>query len=747
MMRNTVFVFLLLIATVKIRAQEFMIQSWYWDYPTYVVTDFYMEYLETLAEMYSEAGFTYVWLPPLSKGSGGSASMGYDVKDYYDLGSYSICRWGNRSAYDNLRSTYEAHDLKIVADMVYNHRDGGAWEDNIAVEGWIENMNAGKIAAGDQPYPSDRYRCYLPLGGATGNGAGTYYFKIKSASGASGFYNKPFTVIMWTNTMAADYALPASAESEPNGGADCGEGNNAITLAKRMNASIDNSGCGVDEFALTLSASQFDAAGDTLWIRMYNTGSGGLSDMTDHYIYGLWSGDAAADIQEQIGYQTATDFTNMPSGNGAMNYQNFKPNGAPTQLAGDQDAMFFFYDLDQNVANTQDVLKAWTQWMWDDAGVRGIRVDAVKHFPASFMGDLLDYMHDNGKDLEMVVGESYDYNAANLKAWLDAVMASMDDDTKAAMDIRIFDFALRNNLEQACDAFGYDVRNLFNASLADATGASGYHIVTFVNNHDFRDPGQPVSNDPILAYAYILTNNKLGVPCVYQTDYLEPGNLRYKINGLMQVHRQYIYGAAQVEYLNRFGTPYAADYSGGYPSTSLIYQLSNAESGREVIAAINFAGETLRVNQEILTANISPGDTLTSIFSEAPGEYSIVGADDKVYLEVPARSFAVWVQGDLRNALIDISTPADTAQAVQPLPATPIYCYPNPANEWIQVNVPTGGMYKVLVYDTSGKRIIGSTVEMTTGSNAIPTGNLPSGMYQLQIIGKTENYLGTFVIE
>lgn len=64
--------------------------------------------------------------------------------------------------------------------------------------------------------------------------------------------------------------------------------------------------------------------------------------MTDHFIYGLWSGAEAADIQNEIGYQTATDFTNMQSGNGAMNYLNFKPNGSPTQLAGDQDAMYFF---------------------------------------------------------------------------------------------------------------------------------------------------------------------------------------------------------------------------------------------------------------------------------------------------------------------------------------------------------------------------------------------------------------------
>ena len=65
------------------------------------------------------------------------------------------------------------------------------------------------------------------------------------------------------------------------------EANDVITLGKRFDAAVDG-GCGTDELALTLEASDFNADGDTLWIRMYNTGSGGLGDMTDHFIYGLW---------------------------------------------------------------------------------------------------------------------------------------------------------------------------------------------------------------------------------------------------------------------------------------------------------------------------------------------------------------------------------------------------------------------------------------------------------------------------
>ena len=432
----------------KSQTPDFMMQGWYWDYPLfYTGIGNQIDYLNQEGEHLKDAGFTYMWLPPLAKSISGSSSMGYNVRDYYDIGDYGPARWGDRDGFEALKTTYNSLGIKMVADMIYNHRDGGSWEYNGAVEGWIENMNYTKVAAGDQPFPSDRYLCYLPIGGATGNGTGTYYFKIRSASEHPNFYSKPYQVIFWTNTVAADYVTAPTTEAEPNGGGDCGESNNSIILGKRKNATIDNSGCKTDEFALTLSAADFNAAGDTIWFKMVNTGGGGLGDMTDHFVYGLWNGVIGADVQSQIKFQTATDFTNLPSGQGAMNYLNFKPNGNPTQLAGDQDAFYFYYDIDQTVGSTKDVLYDYTKYLWTDESIRGYRLDAVKHFPGWFVGDLLDDLHDNGMNPGMVVGENYDFTPAVLKGWLDDVMFNMDGDTKAAINVRVFDFALRNNLE------------------------------------------------------------------------------------------------------------------------------------------------------------------------------------------------------------------------------------------------------------------------------------------------------------
>jgi alpha-amylase len=379
--------------------------------------------------------------------------------------------------------------------------------------------------------------------------------------------------------------------------------------------------------------------------------------------------------------------------------------------------------------------------MWNEVGARGFRVDAVKHFPANFMGDLLDHLHDNGIDPGMIVGEAYDFGASYLNGWIDEVQANMDDDTKAAIDVRVFDFALRNALEQASDAYSYDVRNVFNSSLTDA-GGSGFHTVTFVNNHDFRDPGQPVDNDPVLAYAYILTNNKLGIPCVFHPDYYAPLNLHYQIDGLMEAHKRYIFGASQTDYLNRFDTPYTANYISGFDSASLIYQLSYSESGREVIVVINYAGVTLKVDQTINTANIFPGDTLTDIFSVSPYDYQIVDGSNQAYFEVPARSFAVFVEGDLRDDLIDISTPVAIDESNAEWKALKVF--PNPVDDVLRMEWNYGGIPLVTVKDIQG-RTNSLPVEAGETTIQLDVSSLPAGLYLLEANSNGQIYQSQFI--
>ena len=637
-------------------SQQVLLQGWYWDYPKYGDGYSWADTLNQQASELADAGFTHIWFPPHAIASFGNTSNGYDPKDLF-IGNQAS-GLGSRTALNDMLQSFQQEGLAPVADMIYNHRDGGFPETNLAVEGWIQNLTFAKVDAGDQPYPSDRFRNLLPLGGASGNNSGDYYFKISSASQHPAFHNKPYKVYVQTSKKGFQNLAPLN-ESEPNGGGDCSEPSNDIFVGVDMLATVDGIGCTVDEFKLTLDSSDFNVSGDTLQIYLTNQNG----DYSDHRIYFIWNASASMNVESQLIYETYTDFTNCASGRGGMTAANFRPNGNPTCLCGDQDGMIFFYDYDHSVPSTRDTLIAYTEWNYDSLGVRGIRMDAIKHFPASFVSDMLNYMHAQGKDFSMVVGEWFSTNTGELNGWLTDVYNGLDTGTANALDPKIFDFNLRESLRQACDAFGYDVRNVFNSGLRDASGTSGFNIVTFVNNHDFRDTSgfnALVRQDPLLAYAYIITNNQLGVPAIYYPDYynfydstINPiysvarsntNNLKRDIDLLIQVLQTYINGASSVDYLSRFSTPYFQNFYSGFPSTSLIYQLSNSNFGEDVVVAINFAGDTLDLDQEINIANINPGDTLIDVLGRSDSLQLHVSGGNTIRFQIPPRSFSVFVK-------------------------------------------------------------------------------------------------------
>ncbi len=652
-------------------AQDFMMQGWYWDYPKTTQGALWADSIRLKANDLGHAGFTGIWLPPLARASFGNASNGYDPKDLYDYGEYGggATGFGTRSQLDNTVSALNSAGVKTIADLVFNHRDGGKAEINPGVTNYIAGYDWNKANSGANPFPYDRMRCIIPLGGSSGNGAGDYFFKISSSSQHSKFYNYQYKVYMQTNRVGWKN-LTALSESEPNGGGNCGQANNNIELGRDMNATVDASGCTIDEFHLNIGSSDFYSANDTLFISFGQRGS----DYSDMRIFGIWSGPRNTDIIGDLKYQTFTNFSGLPSGQGAMNWSNFKPNNdRSTNLSGDWDGMYFFYDYDQFQTDTKTKLFDWTRWNWTNVGVRGLRMDAVKHFTPQYVGELLNNLHDNSMDPPFVVGEWYSTNTSELSGWVNSVLGYMSTGAKAAINPRIFDFALRESLRQACDTYGYDVRNVFSSSLVDASGLTGYNVVTFANNHDFRDGSgfaSLIQNTPMLAYAYLLTNNKIGLPCVFYPDYYGyPNNgstyyptdrngLKTKINQLMSLHKSYIYGSTTVTYLNKSGSGFSND-AGSANSYLLTYQLSGGNAGKDVVVAINFGGNRVQFHQQL--NNLAVGTKLTDVmgvspYLEAQVQSNENGISNDIWIDIPARSYAVWVQGQ--------------ASTVTPLPAS-----------------------------------------------------------------------------
>lgn len=641
-------------------SQQVMMQGWYWDYPKTASGAQWSDTLLVKVADLKDAGFTHMWLPPHTISASGTYSNGYDPQDLF-IGNQTS-GFATRAALNGLLAAMNAQELSPVADLVLNHRDGGKAESNPAVEGYVENYNAAKFNAGDNPFPSDRFRCILPLGGSSNNGAGNYYFKLSSASGVSDFNGYGYKLYMQTKRVGWQN-LPADNEDEPNGGGDCDEDNKTIMLGRDYNAQVETvTGCNTDEFHLNLGPDDFFAAGDTLEIYITNTGG-----YSDHRFYGIWSQPRGADIINDLRYQTYTDFSGLPSGRGDMNWECFKPNGNPTGLSGDWDSMDFFYDYDQNTDCVLDTLFEWARWNIATLGMKGFRLDAVKHFPPYFVGDMLDYLYDQGTIPNIVVGESYSTNTAELSGWVNDVLGAMNQATRDAISPKIFDFSLRENLRQACDVPGFDSRNVFLGGLAD-NGLSGFNVVTFANNHDFRDASgfaSLIDNDVLLAYAYLFTNNKLGVPCVFYPDYFgyfgEAGTrsvsppLVSEINQLIDLLQTYVNNAEAVNYLNRFGTPYTATYVSGSSDKALIYQLTNTSIQKDIIVAINFSEVELDVLQNIDMTDLATGTEFTDILGRSSGDEVITIDGSTLHLHVPARSYATWVQGNLPQIPLPIT--------------------------------------------------------------------------------------------
>jgi alpha-amylase len=90
------------------------------------------------AENLSELGITLVWFPPAYKSTEGVNSAGYDCYDLFDLGEFdqknSIpTRYGTKEEYLTSIKTLQEKGIKVIADVVFNHKSGADELERVAV--------------------------------------------------------------------------------------------------------------------------------------------------------------------------------------------------------------------------------------------------------------------------------------------------------------------------------------------------------------------------------------------------------------------------------------------------------------------------------------------------------------------------------------------------------------------------------------------------------------------------------------
>jgi hypothetical protein len=364
------------------------------------------------------------------------------------------------------------------------------------------------------------------------------------------------------------------------------------------------------------------------------------------------------------------------------------------------------------------------------------------------------------------VGEWYAENADELKGWVDAVTSGLNSQTRSAVPVKVFDFSLRRALKDALDN-GANARQVFFASLRDAKGMSGFNVMTFLNNHDFRSSNPSygdalVHNNAILGYAYLLTNNQLGVPTVFYPDYygyparnsafgtdtygfdyhptgLSP--MKAEIDQLIKVLQRYINNSPGVDYLNHYGGtgngPSAPNnYIEGSHNRCLLYQLkAPGNTGKEVIVAINFGNSRLRVDHQIAIRNgIAPGTRFGDILGKSAFPYAQVDNQNRIYIDIPAKSYSIWVQDVAPLSASLAITPAGGAICAGqsatlttiPTGGTAPYTYSFSPN--VSQTAPgavgtasESGSYSVTVTDALGLTTVATTTLLV---NAIPAATL-----------------------
>ena len=332
------------------------------------------------------------------------------------------------------------------------------------------------------------------------------------------------------------------------------------------------------------------------------------------------SGADAQEVNPIMGQSRWTRFT-PKSGKFPRNWECFHPS---LYESWDEGTFGDMPDLShRNPYVYAEILKL-TRWLIEEVGFDGFRYDFVKGYGANTITAIQEYRYmRDGKPFQPYgVAEFWD-NARAIENWV--VLANFSNSNP----VDAFDFPLREMLKALCDQYGFSLHNL--ATWETVLQKQPQTTVTFVENHDLRDEGRPITNDKLLAYSYILTHE--GYPCVFWHDYfnynLALHDTANGIDALVQAHEKYAAGRAQILYVD--DDLYIMQRSGYGDKPGLIYVLNNRGD--------NWRGNW--VTTQWANASFQPVAWWGKNELSRPDDQS-TGPDGRGQFYAPARGFAVY---------------------------------------------------------------------------------------------------------
>lgn len=330
----------------------------------------------------------------------------------------------------------------------------------------------------------------------------------------------------------------------------------------------------------------------------------------------------------------ATDWDEATGRTGLWLFEGKEWNPTTAQELGSYDYLMGA-DVHVTKPRVRAELDRWGQWFVEVTGVRGLRLDAVKHIGSDFMGSWLSRLREaTGEDLP-AVGEYWSARIEDLEGYL---LATADPAGNPVLSL--FDVALQNHLHLASVSHGeVDLSRLFEDTLV---GRRPEHAVTFVDNHDTQ-PHQALEATVEAwfkpsAYALILLR-EAGLPCVFWGDLFgtpETGDLAAvpELPLLMLMRRLQARGPQH----DAFDEPDVVGFSREG-------QASRPESGLAVVLSDRHAG-----SKELYVGHRHAGRTWVRVIGDEqavgphePGQRVVVSPDGVLAAQVDSGGLSVYV--------------------------------------------------------------------------------------------------------
>ncbi len=711
------------ISNYLVAQKDVMMQAFYWNVPVDAASlnGTWWDNLSSKAPELKTAGFTGIWVPSPAKGNWGIYDMGYGIYDHYDLGNYNQkgsveTRFGSRSELENMIATmHSSPKIDVYADIVLNHVYSSEENDEVnpSVKDYVFE-EAFSNGSQHVPYPTNEIKWVIPNAGI-----GDYYIKIKGyyLDYSLSYQERAYDVqIDWTGS---GFNSTYSWESEPNNGN--GETNVFPGSGQSVRAFIGYQG-DIDEYKVRVNSTHNIVI--KLTSRSQSGSSWNWADQTrGYYPFEIWhngqnlaSSALEAHTNTNISYPT---HTGTGEANVNWHYSDFHPVDANDWLGGwgtDEiipNTKGFGNDFNTYSSLVQQRMNDWGYWLANQIQFDGFRLDFVRGFQESYVASWVNNLPLLSGNQRFIVGE-YWGSDSRIKDWVNNVASY-------GADVDGFDFPLKSSLTSMCNgnATSFDMRWLNHAGMvrnAYGNALPGTSVVTFLDNHDTgKEHDKWVSKDWKLGYAYMLTHE--GRPCIFYPHYFgvtqvdnndnsitvtPDASVKDDINKLIFIRETYLGGSLEV--LSETGNPYPA----GDAYNVYVARRQGNGSKDGAIVVLNNSNSTKGLWIDATPSGYTNWSN-TTLKNALTGSTSSVYADGRVWVEAPARGYAVYVQaGDYvaygtKSALIASKKEQNKAVAKVSFEA-----YPNPFTESTKIsfNTLTKANIKVVIYDKIGRKMV-----------------------------------------